>query len=198
MPDGRILCLPIRALDGTNNGIASLILNQSSFEVEAVLADFLADLLKPSKPDVVVGMPTLGLSLARQVAKRLGQTRYIALGTSRKFWYDDTLSVPLSSITSPTTSKRLYVDPRMLPLLTNRRVCLIDDVISSGSSILAALELLAKVAVQPVSIGAAMLQTRRWVAKLSENYQTPANPICAPLATPLLEASDFGWNSSKD
>ena len=198
MPDGRILCLPIRSLVGTNKGIASLILNQSSFEVEAALADFLADSLKPSKPDVVVGMPTLGLSLARQVAKRLGQTRYIALGTSRKFWYEDTLSVPLSSITSPTTSKRLYVDPRMLPLLTNRRVCLIDDVISSGSSILAALELLAKVAVQPVSIGAAMLQTRRWVAKLSENYQTPANPICAPLATPLLEASDFGWNSSKD
>ena len=198
MPDGRILCLPIRSLVGTNKGIASLILNQSSFEVEAALADFLADSLKPSKPDVVVGMPTLGLSLARQVAKRLGQTRYIALGISRKFWYDDALSVPLNSITSPKNLKRLYVDPRMLPLLANRRVCLIDDVISSGSSIMAALELLAKVAVQPVSIGAAMLQTRRWMAKLSGNYQTPANPICAPLVTPLLEESDFGWYSSKD
>ena len=197
MPDGRILCLPIRALAGTKNGIASLILNQSSFEVEAVLADFLAGLLKPSKPDVIVGMPTLGLSLARLVAMRLGQTRYIALGTSRKFWYDDALSVPVSSITSPNTSKRLYADPRMLPLLTNRRVCLIDDVISSGSSILAALELLTKISVQPVSIGAAMLQTQRWMAKLSENYQTPANPICAPLVIPLLEVSDFGWNNSK-
>jgi len=39
----------------------------------------------------------------------------------------------LSSITTPTQQKRLYIDPRMLPLLQGRRVALIDDVISSGA-----------------------------------------------------------------
>lgn len=53
------------------------------------------------------------------------------LGTSRKFWYLEELSVPMSSITT-RQEKRLYIDPRMLPLIENRRVALVDDVISSG------------------------------------------------------------------
>ena len=46
---------------------------------------------------------------------------------------------PLSSITTPDQQKRLYIDPRMLPLLEGRRVALIDDVISSGASIVSGL-----------------------------------------------------------
>ena len=71
LPDGRVLFLPIRPLDQTGLGIASLILNQCSFEFESTLADFLSDRLKPAEPDVIVGMPTLGLSLARAVAKHV-------------------------------------------------------------------------------------------------------------------------------
>ena len=135
LPDGRVLFLPIRPLAGTENAIASLILTQCAFPVEAALADALAANIAPFSPEVVVGLPTLGLPLARAVAERLGHRRYVALGTSRKFWYDDGLSVPLTSITSPGQEKRLYIDPRMLPLITGARVCLIDDVISSGTSI---------------------------------------------------------------
>ena len=73
-----------------------------------------------------------------RVAAQLGHARYVPLGTSRKFWYREELSVPLSSITTPEQPKRLYVDPRMLPLLEGRRVALIDDVVSSGASMDAA------------------------------------------------------------
>ena len=90
--------LPIRSLGATNNGLASLILNQASFAVENILAKFLVELIKADKPDVVVGIPTLGLSLAREVSLLLGHKRYIPLGTSRKFWYDERLSVSMSSI----------------------------------------------------------------------------------------------------
>lgn len=193
LPDGRVLYLPIRPLADTGNGIASLILNQSSFAVEAALADVLAEKLAESDPDVVVGLPTLGLSLAKLVAQRLGHERFVALGTSRKFWYDEALSVPMSSITSPQGQKRLYIDPRVLPLLQGARVCLIDDVISSGTSICAGLDVLGKIGITPVSIGAAMLQTRRWIERLDQSTPSAASIVKGVIQTPLLSKGEDGW-----
>ena len=193
LPDGRVLFLPIRPLADTGNAIASLILTQCSFEVETTIAEVLAERLASSAPDIVVGLPTLGLPLARLVAERLGHTRYVALGTSPKFWYDEALSVPLASITSPTAKKCLFLDPRMLPLLKDAKVCLIDDVISSGKSILAALDLLQKVDVASVSVGTAMLQTRRWFKTLSMSRGEDLPKIVAAFETPLLTHSGSGW-----
>ncbi|MEM9974528.1 MAG: phosphoribosyltransferase [Pseudomonadota bacterium] len=193
LPDGRILFLPIRPLHGAKHAIASLNLPQCSFEVEDALAAILAARLAPSAPDIVVGIPTLGLSLARNVAARLGHTRYVALGTSPKFWYDDALSVPLRSITSPTAEKKLFLDPRVRPLLADRRVCLVDDVISSGRSILAALDLLSKIGVTPVSVGTAMVQTRRWSAALSAKDKEGASRLFWAIESPLLLRASGGW-----
>lgn len=194
LPDGRVLFLPIRTLAGTDFGIASLILNQASFTVEATLADMLADRLKSAAPDIVVGLPTLGLSLARAVAERLGHRRYVPLGTSRKFWYDDELSVPMRSITSPDSQKRLYFDPRMLPLLDGARTALIDDVISSGTSISAGLDLLRVAGHSPVAIGAAMLQTERWIEVVEARHPGMAALIQGVIETPLLHQKDDGWS----
>lgn len=195
LPDGRILFLPIRPLGETGNGIASLILNQSAFAVEAVLADHLAERVAKARPDIVVGLPTLGLSLARAVAERLGHSRFVALGTSRKFWYDDGLSMPMESITSPGLRKRLYIDPRMMPLLRGARICLIDDVLSSGTSILAGLDLLQGAGFAPVSVGAAMLQTRRWQSLLDEKHPGVSARVSGVIETPLLQRVDGGWTT---
>ncbi len=194
LPDGRVLFLPIRRLGETDRGIASLILNQTAFAVEAVLADLLAEQLAEYAPEVIVGMPTLGLSLARAVAQRLGHKRYVALGTSRKFWYDEDLSVPLTSITSPGTQKRLYLDPRMRPLMMGKRVCLIDDVISSGTSISAGLDLLQGAGLRPVCVAAAMLQTRRWQDPLGLRGALAVGVI----RSPLLQVCDGGWDLAEE
>lgn len=167
LSDGRQLLLPIRPLADGEHALASLIVNQASFAVVDALAADLAERLRPFSPDVVIGLPTLGLTLASEVARKLGHERYVPLGTSRKFWYDEALSVPLSSITTPDQTKRLYVDPRLLPLIKGARVALIDDVISTGTSIVAALALLARCDIEPVAIGAAMLQSQRWHAPLA-------------------------------
>ena len=86
--DSRQLLLPIRVLpgDGTR-AVASLIVNQASFAVEDALAEGMANLLVAKNPDVIIGVPTLGLPLANNVARRLGHARMVPLGTSRKFWY---------------------------------------------------------------------------------------------------------------
>ncbi|QDY70743.1 phosphoribosyltransferase [Qingshengfaniella alkalisoli] len=193
LPDDRRLLLPIRTLPGgQNKGVASLILNQASFEVLDTLADFVADQLYAHDPQVVIGVPTLGLPLAEAVARRLGHTRIVPLSTSRKFWYDPDLSQPLGSITSPDQAKTLYIDPRMMSLLDGTRVAVVDDVLSSGKSIASVLALLGKINLRPVAIGCAMLQSRRW-----ENVVGNI-PTVSAIATPLLQRSGKSWTEAED
>ena len=188
LPDGRMLKLPIRALPGGDSGLASLIINQASFDVLRKLTGLLAERLRPFAPEIVVGLPTLGLTVASAVAEALGHSRYVAAGTSRKFWYDDALSVAMSSVTTPD-AKRLYLDPRLLPLLEGKRVVLIDDVLSTGKSITAGIDLLQRVGVRPVAIGAVMLQSERWKTALPAD----APPVIGVLSTPLLRRAGSSW-----
>ena len=196
--DGRVLRLPIRPLADGKHALASLILNQASFAVVEAIAADLALKLAPFEIEVVVGLPTLGLTLASALAARLGHARYVPLGTSRKFWYREELSVPLSSITTPEQAKRLYVDPRMLPLLEGRRVALVDDVISSGASMAAALQLMALCKIEPVAIGAAMLQSDRWQERLAAFDPKWPSRIVTTLRTPILaRGADGKWRDAQ-
>lgn len=180
------LLLPIRTLSDGENGVASMILNQASFEVLDAISDRVADRLRSYEPDVIVAVPTLGLPLAEAVARRLGHSRLVPLGTSRKFWYEDRLSVPMSSITSPVAGKRIYLDPRMVPLL-NGTVAVVDDVLSTGTSMRAVLDLLSLADIRPAVIGAAMLQGDKW------RDQVSPSPVEAAFQTPLLRKTAGGW-----
>ncbi len=192
LPDGRQLRLPIRVLADGEHALASLIVNQASFTVLEALAEALAKRIAAYDIDVVAGLPTLGLTLAAAVARALGHARYVPLGTSRKFWYRDELSVALSSITTPNQEKRLYIDPRMLPLLQGKRVALIDDVISSGASIVSGLALLASCNIEPVVIGAAMLQSDRWRDRVDLSGKRWSERIVGVFLTPILEQGENG------
>jgi adenine/guanine phosphoribosyltransferase-like PRPP-binding protein len=196
MPDGRQLLLPIRVLPGDGSAaVASLIINQASFAVEDALAEATAALLSPYKPEVIVGVPTLGLPLASNVARRLGHSRMVPLGTSRKFWYRQDLSAPMTSITSPDQQKTIFLDPRSLPLVAGRRVAVVDDVISSGMSMAAVLSLLERAGVEPVVIAAAMLQGGKWRTTLAA-WQ---DRILAPLVSPrLARTADEQWLPEPD
>lgn len=196
LDDGSQIRLPIRPLADGEHALASLIINQASFDVQDALAADLAPKIAAFRPEVIVGLPTLGLTLAAAVARALGHLRYVPLGTSRKFWYDENLSVPLSSITTPEQQKRLYVDPRMLPLIKGRRVALIDDVISSGTSIVSGLTLMASLGIEPVVIGAAMLQSERWHDKLDAFGAEWRPRVTSVFRTPLLKkAGEWSWTA---
>ena len=191
--DGRILRLPVRPLADGEHALASLIINQASFAVLDAIAADLAAKLAALAPEVIVGLPTLGLTLASAVAQKLGHARYVPLGTSRKFWYDDALCVSLSSITTPEHARRLYIDPRMLPLLQGRRVMLIDDVISSGTSIAAGISLLDLCGIAPAAIGTAMLQSERWRKRLDPSRYH----LTTVLRSPILRKTPAGmWVES--
>lgn len=193
LPDGREIALPIRVLPGGDDrAVASLIVNQASFAVEDALAEAMTDAARAFAPAIVVGVPTLGLPLAANVARRLGHPRMAPLGTSRKFWYEESLSEPLRSITSPGEGKRIYLDPRMLPLLKGRRFIVVDDVISTGSSLASVLRLLSSAGLRPEAAIVAMLQGERWRSTL-ERSPFPDLPVIGATATPLLVRGGDGF-----
>ncbi len=184
----RYLSLPIRVLPGgQDRAVASLILTQASFNVVEGVSEAMAELARPLRPDVIVGLPTLGLAVAPLVARYLGFSNYVALGYSRKFWYRDELSVPVSSITSPGEGKRLYLDPNVMARLERRRALVVDDVVARGTTMAAARQLLSLLSVDLVGGIVAMAQTRAWRNSL------PDFDLKAVFASPLLERRSGGW-----
>lgn len=191
LADGRVLVLPLRALPDGAHAVASLIANQASHAVVNALADAMAEAARDLGAEMVAGLPTLGLAFAALVAERLGQARYVPLGYSRKFWYRDELSEPVSSITTPEAGKRLRLDPNLLPLIEGRRVLLVDDAISSGGTAVAACRLLARAGAQIAGMAVAMKQTNRWVEAVAAVL--PAERVRAAYGCPLFARREGGW-----
>jgi adenine/guanine phosphoribosyltransferase-like PRPP-binding protein len=180
------LHLPIRPLPAPNQAVASLIANQASFPVVDAITVEMVRLAQAYAAEIVIGLPTLGLAFAPDVARGLGHAHFVPLGYSRKFWYRDELSIPIRSITSPDADKRLYLDPLILPRLTGRRVLVVDDVASTGASLRAAASLLAGCAVTVVGAVVAMRQGA---------YDPAADPfpISHVFATPRFTRRPDGW-----
>jgi adenine/guanine phosphoribosyltransferase-like PRPP-binding protein len=191
LPCGRFLVLPLRRLPDGDRAVASLIANQASNVVVAALADHIAAQARELDAEIIVGLPTLGLAFASLVAERLGQSRYVPLGYSRKFWYDDALSEPVSSITSPEAGKQLRLDPNLRSLVEGRRVVLVDDAISTGATAVAAVRLLQKIGVDVAGMVVAMKQTNRWEAAVTA-LSTPL-AVRAVYGCPLFQSSATGW-----
>ncbi len=186
MPDGSALWLPLRDLGAT--AVAGLIANQTSFPVLDRLVGWLAERCAAVQPDIIVGLPTLGHAVAPMLARALGHTRWAAAGYSRKLWYEEALSVPIASITTPD-QRRLWLDPRLLPWLRGQRVLLVDDVLSTGRSIRAGLALLKRAGIAPIGVAALMAQTDRWREGWPEHL-----PVLTAFATPLFRrAEDQTW-----
>lgn len=190
MPDDTSLLLPLR--DMGDFAVAGLIVNQASFAVLDRLAEWMAQLAAPFAADVVVGLPTLGHVVGAAVARALNHPNWVAPSTTRKRWYDDALSVPLASITSPAVGanqhRRMWLDPRLLPRVQGRRVLLVDDVISQGTSARAGLALLRAASVEPIALCVAMVQGNRW-----QDGWDPTIPVRGAFATPLFRRGKDGW-----
>lgn len=181
------LDLPLRPLPSGELAVASLLVNQTSFQVADAICAGLGRLAAEIKPDLVVGMPTLGLGLAAYVARHSGLERYVPLSTSRKFWYDEKLSAPISSITSPGTAKRLYLDPNLLPLVhAAKRIVIVDDVISTGTSLAAGTDVLTAAGVTPHAALCVMTQSNRWKNRFPF-------PILSCFSSPIFRRVKNGW-----
>jgi adenine/guanine phosphoribosyltransferase-like PRPP-binding protein len=191
LPDGRYLVLPIRQLAGAEGrAVASLIANQASFEVVRVLADSMVQLARQTPCDAIVGLPTLGLAFAPLVAEGLGHERYVPMGYSQKFWYQDELSIAVQSLTTPTQPKRLFLDPNQLELVAGRRVLIVDDAVSTGGTLSSAITLLERAGAQVVGALVAMRQGHAWRQRLGPAW---AERVAGVFDSPRLVRCEGGW-----
>jgi adenine/guanine phosphoribosyltransferase-like PRPP-binding protein len=193
LPDGRFLLLPLRAIPkDPTRCVASLIANQASMEVVETLSEFMADGAKEFKAEVVVGLPTLGLAFAPLVAQKLGFKRYIPFGYSRKYWYDEKFAIPVYSITTPDHPKLLFMDPNLLGELRRKRVLIVDDAVSTGQTIVSALELVIRCEAEIAGIAVAMRQGSKWKERMVDKDGNPYS-LAYAFDSPRMIWNGDGW-----
>ena len=193
LSNGTRLHLPLQALPDGEQAIALLMSNQTPFAVEQEIADLLTRLAAEFTAEVIVGIPTLGLDYARIVARYLGFPDYVALGNSRKFWYSDPLSVPVRSVTSPGVSKRLYLDPTLVERLAGKRALIVDDVINTGGSAAAAIELLQSVGTLVIGLCVVLTEGEAWKKALANFAPDWPGRVRSLGRLPLFQKTAAGW-----
>jgi len=191
--NGAQLHLPIQPLPGGREAIALLMSNQAPFEVEKELGSLLSKLAAEFSPEVIVGIPTLGLGYARIVARDLGFPDYVALGNSRKFWYSDELSVPVHSVTSPGAHKRLYLDPMLIERVAGKRALVVDDVINTGGSAAAAIVLLQNAGAIVIGLCVVLIEGEAWKDSLMPFSCDRPSRVRGLGRIPIFKYTTDGW-----
>lgn len=130
----------------------------------------LAELLAPARPDVVVSVATMGIPLAIEVTRALGLDDYVILHKTPKIHLGDTIAEPVTSITTGKP-QHLRMDPARLHVAAGRRVAVVDDVVSTGASMQAALNLLRRVDARPVVVGTLVTEGADWRDRLGPDAE---------------------------
>jgi len=147
----------------------------------------LADLMRPAEPEIVVSVATMGIPLAIEASRALGFDDYVILHKTPKIHLGDTWSEPVVSITTDAP-QRLRMDPARVGAVRGRRVAVVDDVISTGASTLAALRLVRRTGAEPVVIGTLMTEGSGWASALGAD----ADMVRSLGSMPLFRPSDGG------
>jgi len=152
--------LPIVRLNDTV-AIALLMVIDMGVAFGARVGAALADAARPLAPEIVVGAATLGIPVAIEVSRALGLDDYVVLQKSPKIHLADALRESLRSVTSHG-EQVLMLDRRAVPLLAGRRVFVVDDVVSTGSSLAAMLRLVRHAGAEVVGIGVILTEGHDW------------------------------------
>ena len=121
----------------------------------------LAAKLGPLRPDIVLGAATLGIPVVIEVSRALGLDQYVIAQKSPKIYLADALGQDVRSVTS-SGKQRLMLDRRAVPLLAQRRVAVVDDVVATGSSLAATLALARSAGAEIVGAGVILTEGHDW------------------------------------
>jgi adenine phosphoribosyltransferase len=178
--------LPLVALSDDLT-IALLICVDHGVAFAEVAGKELADLMRSAEPEIVVSVATMGIPLAIEASRALGLDDYVILHKTPKIHLGETWSEPVTSITTEKP-QRLRMDPARVPAVRGRRVAVVDDIISTGASTLAALRLLRRIGAEPVVIGTLMTEGLGWRTALGAD----ADMVRALGSMPLFRLADDG------
>ena len=152
--------LPLVALSETLT-LALLITVDVGVSFIARAGEELAELLRPFHIDIVATVATMGIPVAVEVTRALGLEEYVVLHKTQKIHLADAISESVSSITT-AIPQRLLFDRARIDAVRNKRVAIVDDVISTGASTGASLRLLRGIGADVVAIGTLVTEASLW------------------------------------
>lgn len=117
-----------------------LVLGDVEFIVRA--ARMLVERIKPFNPQVILTPEAKSIPLACEVSKLLGHKKFVVARKEVKAYMKDHIVEFVKSITTKE-KQRLILTGEDMKSLKGRRVCILDDVVSTGGT-LRALEALAR------------------------------------------------------
>src|ERR1700722_215929 len=128
----------------------------------------LAEMMRPAEPEIIVSVATMGIPLAIEASRALGLDDYVILHKTPKIHLGETWAEPVHSITTDTP-QRLRMDPARVGAVRGRRVAVVDDIISTGASTLAALRLVRRMEAEQVVIGSLLPEGGAWRRALGDD-----------------------------
>jgi adenine/guanine phosphoribosyltransferase-like PRPP-binding protein len=121
----------------------------------------LAALMQSYGVEIVASVATMGIPLAIEVTRALGLDDYAILHKTPKIHLSDAVAEPVKSITTARDQKLLF-DRARIGAVRGKRVGIVDDVISTGGSSKAALNLVRRIGGNPVVFGALLTEAGGW------------------------------------
>lgn len=137
--------------------------------------------------EIVVSVATMGIPLAIETTRALGLDDYVILHKTKKIHLADGEAEPVRSITTDREQSLLF-DKARLHAVRGRRVAIVDDVISTGGSICAALRLVRRVGGLPVALGCLVTEGSGWKDALGDD----SDLVVALGQIPLFHRDDNG------
>lgn len=96
-----------------------------------------AELLKKApKHDILITAEAKGIPLVHEMARQSGESRYIIARKATKLYMRDVFTVEVKSITTER-KQQLFIDGTDAAFMKDKDVLIIDDVISTGQSLIA-------------------------------------------------------------
>ena len=93
-------------------------------------------LAKAPEYDYILTAEAKGIPLAHEMARQAGDAKYILARKGAKLYMRDLFEVSVRSITT-AKEQHLYLDGNDAKLMQGKRILIVDDVISTGESLIA-------------------------------------------------------------
>ncbi|MDD6726856.1 MAG: phosphoribosyltransferase family protein [Lactimicrobium massiliense] len=140
-----------------DTAIASFVIISDTELIQAAAKQLVEKIQENGPIEQLLTAEAKGIALAYEVSRLLGLKQFVVARKSVKSYMQNVVSHEVKSITTDKP-QMLYLDGNDARLIKGKRICLIDDVISTGESLQAIEDLAIKAGAQPVCRAAVLAE----------------------------------------